>query len=47
MRFLSAPWVGMLEHDAWLRNAAHANAMARRLHERLQDAPGVQLLHPR
>ncbi len=24
MRFLSAPWVGMLESGAWLRNAAHA-----------------------
>jgi len=44
MRFISAPWLGMLENDTWLRNAAHANAMARRLHERLQDAPGVQLL---
>ena len=45
MRFISAPWLGMLEHDTWLRNAAHANAMARRLYQRLQDAPGVQLLH--
>ncbi len=25
MRFLSAPWVGMLESGAWLRNAEHAN----------------------
>ena len=29
MRFLSAPWVGMLESGAWLRNAAHANQCAR------------------
>ena len=28
MRFLSAPWVGMLENGAWLRNADHANACA-------------------
>jgi threonine aldolase len=28
MRFLSAPWVGMLESGAWLRNAAHANRCA-------------------
>jgi threonine aldolase len=26
MRFLAAPWVGMLEGGAWLNNAAHANA---------------------
>ena len=31
MRFLSAPWVGMLETGAWLRNAEHGNACARRL----------------
>jgi threonine aldolase len=30
-RFLSAPWVGMLEGGAWAARAAHANAMARRL----------------
>jgi threonine aldolase len=30
-RFLAAPWIGMLESDAWLRRAAHANDMARRL----------------
>ena len=31
MRFLSAPWVGMLQDGAWLRHAGHANAMAKRL----------------
>ena len=31
MRFLSAPWVGMLETGAWLRNAETGNACARRL----------------
>jgi threonine aldolase len=45
MRFIAAPWLGMLEHDTWLRNATHANAMARRLHEQLRGAPGVELLH--
>ncbi len=30
MRFLSAPWVGMLESGAWLRNAQHANRCAQR-----------------
>ena len=44
MRFLSAPWVGMLEDGAWLRHAAHANAMARRLRGRLERIPGARLL---
>ena len=30
-RFLAAPWIGMLETDAWSIRAGHANAMARRL----------------
>lgn len=30
-RFLSAPWIGMLESGAWLERARHANAMARKL----------------
>jgi threonine aldolase len=30
-RFLAAPFIGMLENGAFLRHAAHANAMARRL----------------
>ena len=46
MRFISAPWVGMLEHDTWLHNARHANAMARRLFEAIHGLPGVQVLHP-
>lgn len=45
MRFISAPWVGLLENDVWLRNARHANAMARRLHAALLDVPGVRVLH--
>ncbi len=32
-RFLSAPWIGMLETGAWTAHAAHANAMAKRLSE--------------
>jgi len=31
VRFLSAPWVGMLESGAWISRAAHANAMAKKL----------------
>jgi threonine aldolase len=46
MRFLAAPWVGMLRTGAWLRHARHANAMAARLAAALREAPGVTLLHP-
>lgn len=41
MRFLSAPWVGMLRDGAWLKHARHANAMARRLAAGLRALPGV------
>ncbi|WP_417067047.1 threonine aldolase family protein [Niveibacterium terrae] len=46
MRFLSAPWVGMLESGAWLKHAAHANACAVRLASRIKDAPGVSFAFP-
>src|SRR5947208_918173 len=46
MRFLSAPWVGMLQDGAWLRRAAHANAMARRLRDGLQEISEVKILFP-
>ena len=46
MRFLSAPWVGLLRGGAWLRHAAHANAMAGLLHARLAALPGVQVRRP-
>ena len=46
MRFLSAPWVGMLESGAWLRHAEHANAMARKLRDGLAAIDGVQIAAP-
>ncbi|KQT53640.1 threonine aldolase [Methylobacterium sp. Leaf456] len=46
MRYLSAPWVGMLEDDAWLRHARHANACARRLTAAIADVPGAALAAP-
>src|SRR2546423_11311036 len=39
MRFLSAPWVGMLQDGAWLRHADHANAMAKRLEKAISKLP--------
>jgi threonine aldolase len=47
MRFLAAPWVGMLRSGAWLSRARHANAMAAALHRALSALPGVEVLHPR
>lgn len=43
-RFASAQWVGMLETGAWLRHAAHANAMAQRLAGALRPLPGVRFI---
>jgi threonine aldolase len=47
MRFLAAPWVGMLEDGAWLRHARHANARAEELRGLLEAIPGVRVLQPR
>jgi threonine aldolase len=47
MRFLSAPWVGMLSDGAWLRHATHANGMARLLEESLREVPELKILFPR
>jgi threonine aldolase len=45
MRFLAAPWVGLLESGGLLSHAAHANRCARLLAERLLAVPGVALIH--
>lgn len=47
MRFLAAPWVGMLKDGGWLRHAAHANAMAQLLAQLLSEVPEVKILFPR
>jgi len=47
MRYLSAPWVGMLNDGAWLRHAAHANDIAHNLETRLREVPEVKILFPR
>lgn len=46
MRFLSAPWVGLLESGAWLANARHGNGCAAQLANALSGCPGVELLFP-
>jgi threonine aldolase len=46
MRFLAAPWVGMLESGAWLTNAKHANKCAQYFAERVTGIPQVQVVSP-
>ncbi|GLZ10781.1 threonine aldolase [Actinomadura sp. NBRC 104425] len=46
MRFISAQLVALLDGDLWLRNARHANAMARRLAEAVRPLPGVRITRP-
>ncbi len=46
MRFLTAPWVGLFETGAWLRNAQHANACAQHFAERVRAIPGLEILFP-
>ena len=45
-RFLSAPFLGLLETGAWERRAAHANAMAARLAEGVEGRTPYVLAHP-
>ncbi len=45
MRYLTAPWLGMLQDDVWLQHASHANAMAQRLSRGLV-ALGLRLIAP-
>ncbi|WP_339153936.1 threonine aldolase family protein [Actinomadura luteofluorescens] len=43
MRYVSAQLIALLDGDLWLRNAAHANAMARRLEAAARAVPGVEI----
>jgi len=47
MRFLAAPWVGLLESNAWLRNATQANHMAEKLEAALLEIPGIEFISRR
>ena len=46
LRFISSQFTGLLQDDLYLRNAAHANNMAKKLAGDLQQLPGVKLLFP-
>ena len=47
MRYLSAPWLGVLRDGAWLRHADHANSCAARLEAGLKEIAGPKVLFPR
>jgi threonine aldolase len=47
MRFISAPWLGLLETNAWFTNAQHANQSAAYLESRLTALPDIHLMFPR
>jgi threonine aldolase len=46
MRFLAAPWLGLLTDDVWLRNARHANDAARHLANCLQGEANLDIVFP-
>lgn len=46
MRFISAPWLGILEDGAWLRHAANANARAKQLAAGLEEIEGIEIIAP-
>jgi threonine aldolase len=46
MRFLAAPWAGLLSGNAWIENARHANRCARLLAEKLSDVLGAEPVFP-
>jgi threonine aldolase len=46
MRYVAAQYEALLRDGLWLRNAAHANAMASRLAGRVRDVPGLTIAYP-
>jgi len=46
MRFLSVQLEAFIANGLWLKNARHANLMARRVREGLSEIPGVHFASP-
>lgn len=46
MRYIAAQFDVFLENDLWKENAAHANLMAKKLHEAVKDIPVVEITRP-
>jgi len=47
MRYIAAPWVGLLENDVWLKNGSHANNSAAYLEQRIRAISGIDIVFPR
>jgi len=45
-RFVAAQLTALLHDDLWLRNAAHANALAQRLAHQVANVPGIEIMSP-
>ncbi len=43
MRFVSAQFIAYLSDDLWKKNAAHANRMARMLHDEVKKIKGIEI----
>ena len=43
MRFISAQFIAYLDKNLWLRNAMHANKMAKMLHDEVVTIPGIKI----
>jgi threonine aldolase len=46
MRFLAAPWVGLLTENAWIENARHSNRCAQLLAQKLSAVLGTEPVFP-
>ncbi len=46
MRFISAQIIAYVQDDHWLTNARHANEMAMRLYQGINDTPGINFKYP-
>jgi threonine aldolase len=46
MRFIAAPWLGLLKDGVWLKHAAHANQCARQLEAELRNIPEIEIASP-
>ena len=46
MRFLAAPWLGLLTDGVWLKNAKHSNNLARMLADRLRNEAKIDIVFP-
>lgn len=46
MRYISAQFLALLHNDLWIKNAKHANNMAKLLEDKIKDIPGIEITKP-